>query len=241
MAINQSIIYPGEVFVETAAFDQGIRQLIPHYDLLLDTLIACVPTDATRLLELGCGTGELSSRLLKHCPSARLIALDYSPRMVAATTAKLSRLGLEKRARVLEVDFGVWANGEVSEEIDTGFDACVSSLAIHHLDDEMKKHLLSRIAQNLKSGGCFWNADPVVLESQLSEVYQKAREEWTRGTGTTLEEIRSRLGNSQPYGYSGQDRLATLDDHLAWLKKAGFETLCVPYKYFGLAVFGGWI
>lgn len=60
------------------------------------------------------------------------------------------------------------------------------------------------------------------------------------GEGVTLEEVRSQLGNSQPYGYSGQDRLATLDAHLAWLKEAGFETLSIPYKYFGMAVFGGW-
>ncbi len=238
--MNQSVIYPGEVFIETAAFDLGIRQLIPHYDLLLDTLIACVPTDATHLLELGCGTGELSCRLLKHCPSARLLALDYSPRMVAAAKAKLSQWGLSNRARVQEMDFGAWANGEGEEEFETGFDACVSSLAIHHLDDEMKKHLFSCIAGHLKSGGCFWNADPVVLEPRLSESYQKAREQWTKGTGTPLEEVRSRQGNSQPYGYSGPDRLAALDEQIAWLKKAGFETLSVPYQYFGLAVFGGW-
>jgi tRNA (cmo5U34)-methyltransferase len=238
--MKQSRIYPGEVFADNAAFDEGIRQLIPRYGLLLDTLVSCVPTEATHLLELGCGTGELSSRLLKHCPSARLVALDYSPRMVVATTAKLTESGLIDRARVLEGDFGAWANGEVSGEIGTGFDACVSSLAIHHLDDEMKRRLFGCIARNLKGGGCFWNADPVVLEPRLSEAYEKAREEWTLGMGTTLEEVRSQLGNSQPYGYSGQDRLATLDAHLAWLKEAGFETLSVPYKYFGMAAFGGW-
>lgn len=181
--MNQSAIYPGEVFADTSVFDTGIRQLLPYYDFLLDTLVACVPTEATHLLELGCGTGELSSRLLKHCPSARLVALDYSPRMVTTTTAKLRELGLVDRARVLEVDFGAWANGELSEEIDTGFDACVSSLAIHHLDDGMKKRLFGCISRNLKSGGSFWNADPVLLESRLSDIYQQVREEWTRGRG----------------------------------------------------------
>jgi tRNA (cmo5U34)-methyltransferase len=221
--MKQPQIYPGEVFADNTLFDRGIRQLIPRYDLLLDTLVSCVPSDVTQILELGCGTGELSSRLLKNCPLARLTALDYSPRMVAATTAKLTESGLLDRARVLEMDFGAWGNGEVSGEIGTDFDACVSSLAIHHLDDEMKRRLFGCIARNLKGGGCFWNADPVVLESRLSEAYEKAREEWTRGTGTTLEEVRLQLGNSQPYGYSGQDRLATLDAHLAWLKEVGFD------------------
>jgi trans-aconitate 2-methyltransferase len=238
--MNSSAIYPGEVFADTSAFDGGIRQLIPRYDLLLDTLVACVPDDATRILELGCGTGELSSRLLKHCPSAGLVALDYSPRMVAATGAKLQQSGLLDRAKVIEADFGAWANGEITAAIGSDFDVCVSSLAIHHLEDGMKKQLFACIARNLVKGGSFWNADPVVLEPRLMEAYGKAREEWTSRQGTTLEEVRARSGNSQPYGYSGQDRLATIEDHLAWLEDAGFAELSVPYKYFGMAIFGGW-
>ncbi|MEQ8957570.1 MAG: SAM-dependent methyltransferase, partial [Coleofasciculus sp. C2-GNP5-27] len=33
--------------------------------------------------------------------------------------------------------------------------------------------------------------------------------------------------------------LATLAAHLEMLKAAGFESVAVPWKYYGLAVFGG--
>jgi trans-aconitate 2-methyltransferase len=106
----------------------------------------------------------------------------------------------------------------------------------------MKLKLFQKIAESLKRGGCFWNADPVVLESpQLSEVYQKAREDWVIAQGTTLAEVRAKLGTSNTYGYSSQDQLATLEEHLQMLKTAGFESVAVPWKYFGLAVFGGFI
>jgi trans-aconitate 2-methyltransferase len=106
----------------------------------------------------------------------------------------------------------------------------------------MKLKLFQKIAESLKRGGCFWNADPVVLESpQLSEVYQKAREDWAIAQGTTLAEVRAKLGTSNTYGYSSQDQLATLEEHLQMLKTAGFESVAVPWKYFGLAVFGGFI
>ena len=36
-----------------------------------------------------------------------------------------------------------------------------------------------------------------------------------------------------------QDQLATLDAHLQMLQTAGFTTVAVPWKYYGLAVFGG--
>ncbi|MDJ0601017.1 MAG: class I SAM-dependent methyltransferase [Crocosphaera sp.] len=238
---QSTTIYPGEVFADTQVFDTGIRQLVPHYDLMLDTLTACVPKEARRLLDLGCGTGELSYKLLKHCPDAQLVAVDYSPRMIEKAIAKLEEAQLSDRVTFIPGDFGTWANGEMKEEIGTNFDACVSSLAIHHLTDEMKYKLLICIRKNLVEGGCFWNADPILQESpQLQEIYSKLREQWTINQGTTIQNVRSNIGNSQPQGHSGQDRLATLETHLTMLSSAGFKTVANPWRFFGLAIFGGW-
>jgi tRNA (cmo5U34)-methyltransferase len=238
---QDTTIFPGEVFADARNFDVGIRQLLPHYDDMLDALIACVPTQAERLLELGCGTGELSVKLLQHCPEAHLVAIDYSPRMIERATMKLSEAQLRDRVTLIQDDFGAWTTGEMKNQIEPGFDACVSSLAIHHLSDEMKQQLFTRIQRSLKTGGCFWNADPILQEApQLKEAYQDLREKWTEGQGTTFAEVRSQIGTSEPQGYSGQDRLASLDTHLNLLSQAGFETVAVPWRFFGLAIFGGW-
>ncbi|ELR98358.1 trans-aconitate 2-methyltransferase [Gloeocapsa sp. PCC 73106] len=236
-------IYPGEVFADTSDFDLGIRQLIPRYDEMLEVITLCVPVEATHLIELGCGTGELTLKLLKRCPNARLISLDYSPRMVASTKAKVVEQGYQERCQVLSADFGEWATGgQIEGNIPTNCDACVSSLAIHHLSDEMKGKLFKCIAQHLKPGGYFWNADPVLPESSyLADTYETQRTNWIEQQGTTREAIKSKLGQSEAYGYSGQDRLATLADHLALLQLAGFRNVAVPWKYFNLAVFGGWV
>ncbi len=239
---QSTTIYPGEVFADTKVFDTGIRQLVPHYDQMLDAIAACVPSDARRLLDLGCGTGELSLKLLKRCPDAQLVAMDYSPRMIEMATAKLTKKQLNHRVICLQGDFGAWAAGEMREQIGTDFDGCVSSLAIHHLTDESKQQLFTCIGQNLKSGGCFWNADPILQESeQLQAPYLALREQWAQERGTTIASVRSQIGNSVPQGYSGQDRLSTLDAHLSMLKLAGFKTVVVPWRFFGLAIFGGWV
>jgi tRNA (cmo5U34)-methyltransferase len=235
-------IFPGEVFASTDDFDSGIRQLIPYYDAMLAAIARCLPSQASSILELGCGTGELSLQILQNCPTAEVIALDYSGRMIEYARRKIEAAGYDNRWRGIAIDFGEWATGKQVDEIGESFDACASSLAIHHLSDDMKLKLFQKIAESLKPGGCFWNADPVVLESpQLSEVYQKAREEWAIAQGTTLAEVRAKLGTSNTYGYSSQDQLATLEEHLQMLKTAGFESVAVPWKYFGLAVFGGFI
>ncbi|MEA5536909.1 SAM-dependent methyltransferase, partial [Crocosphaera sp. XPORK-15E] len=76
---------------------------------------------------------------------------------------------------------------------------------------------------------------------QLQEIYLKLREQWTINQGTTQQEVRSSIGNSEPQGYSTQDRLATLETHLTMLSSAGFKTVAVPWRFFGLAIFGGWV
>lgn len=233
-------ILPGEVFANTEDFDSSIRQLFPKYEEILDVIVRLIPPKVEQIVELGCGTGELSLKLLHHYPKAKLIALDYSPRMIAFAKNKIAQAGYGDRFRGIQLDFGAWANKEVSSSLGIEFHACISSFAIHHLSNEMKLKLFERIGENLKPGGVFWNAAPVLPEfTQLEQVYQKIREEWAIEQETTLTEVRAKLGKTKPYGYSSQDRLASLEEHLQMLKTAGFTTVAVPWKYYGIAVFGG--
>ncbi|NJM71387.1 MAG: methyltransferase domain-containing protein [Scytonema sp. RU_4_4] len=234
-------LFPGEVFANTADFDTGIRQFLPRYDEILSVITRCLTSTSHRILELGCGTGELSLSILNRYPDAQVIAIDYSPRMLQFAQEKITVAGYKARWTGVEVDFGDWANHQEESDIGEEFDACVSSLAIHHLKDEMKLKLFQRICESLNEGGCFWNADPILPESpHLADVYKAVREEWTTQQGTSLTEIRPKTGNTTTYGHSSQDQLATLDAHLQMLTKAGFKTVVIPWKYYGLAVFGGW-
>ncbi|MEH2060989.1 MAG: methyltransferase domain-containing protein [Nostoc sp.] len=235
-------VFPGEVFANTADFDNGIRQVLPRYDEMLEAIARCLPSTSRRILELGCGTGELSLKILNRCPDAQVIALDYSPRMVQFAQDKITAAGYQQRWTGIEADFGDWANNPEKFNIGSEFDACVSSLAIHHLQDEIKLKLFERIATSLTQYGCFWNADPTLPESPvLAEVYKAAREEWLVQQGINLTEISAKRGTSTTQGYSSQDQLACLDTHLQMLSKARFKTIAVPWKYYGLAVFGGWL
>lgn len=238
--VNSTEIFPGEVFANTADFDSGIRQLLPRYDEMLNAIAHCIPPTAQRILELGCGTGELSLKILHRFPSAQIVALDYSPRMLQFAKHKIESAGYAARWTPIEADFGNWTNEPERFNIGTGFDAVVSSLAIHHLTNEMKLKLFQRIRDSLNRRGVFWNADPILPESPaIAAVYQAVREEWAAFSGTTLTEIRAKIGKSTPQGYSHPDQLATLDNHLQMLKTAGFDPVAVPWKYYGLAVFGG--
>jgi len=221
-------ILPGEVFVETADFDGGIRRLLPDYDALLTAIARCVPPTCQQAVDLGCGTGELSLRILARLPAVQVVAVDYSPRMLARAKEKIEAAGWGDRWRGYEGDFGDLVPFPAC-------DACVSSLAIHHLDNGMKQALFGRIAEALTPGGWFWNGDPVLPEAPwLATVYQEARP-----PAAEVADVRARMGVSVVHGHSGPDRLATVAEQLEMLRSAGLKTVAVPWQVYGLAVMGG--
>ncbi|WP_159785140.1 class I SAM-dependent methyltransferase [Sodalinema gerasimenkoae] len=234
-------VYPGEIFPNTHDFDEGIRTLLPRYTEMLDSITRCVPADCSTLIDLGCGTGELSLRLLERCPQAQVLAIDYSPRMLEFAHQKITQAGYNNRWEPLCADFGELAHQTSGDVAIQGAQACVSSLAIHHLSDEMKQTLFNWVFSILEPGGCFWNTDPVVPETpHLKDVYQSVREEWAQKKGDAIAATRAKVGESVPQGHSGQDRLASLQTHLQMLTSAGFQDVAIPWKYFGFAVFGGY-
>ncbi len=237
--------YPGEVFADTADFDSGIRALVPHYDEMLYVIVQAVPADARQILELGCGTGELTVKILQRCPAAHVYAVDYSARMLQFAQHKMERLGFAERVSWIEADFGNWAEHglmqEIEQEIEVSLDACISSLAIHHLSDEVKLKLFQQLHHRLRPGGCFWNADPVLSASEaLTAVYEEARADWLQKQTITPEEIRAKMNRGTTHGHSSHDHLATLSMHLDFLSKARFSSFDVLWKYYGFAVFGGY-
>ncbi len=225
-------IRPGEVFAQRQDFDEGIRTLLPHYDDLLTALSLCVPPTAQRVLDLGAGTGNLSARIIQRLPQVQLTVMDYSPEMLKQAQAKLP----PAQTTLITADFGAWAvDPHAFPPIDP-VDACVSSLAIHHLSDAMKGQLFQQIFAHLRPGGCFWNADPVQAPHPRSAaLYQRVRQE------LTPDQPVPERGIVEPCGYSSQDQLATLEVQINSLKSAGFVAVDGVWQWFGLAIFGGYV
>ena len=129
---------------------QLMHDELPFYEELQDeTARATGDVVATRILELGVGTGETSRRVLALHPGARLAGIDASAEMLAAADLP----GAELRVARLE------------EPLPGGpFDLVVSALAVHHLDSAGKRDLFVRVAAVLPPGGVFVLADVIVPE-----------------------------------------------------------------------------
>jgi tRNA (cmo5U34)-methyltransferase len=123
---------------------------IPGYEELQAAVAAATAAvPATRVLELGTGTGETALRVRAGQPEAEWVGIDASEAMLARARERLPDADL--RLQRLE------------DELPEGpFDLVVSALAVHHLDGPGKRALFSRVAGVLRPGGLFVLGDVVV-------------------------------------------------------------------------------
>ena len=93
--------------------------------------------DALRVIDLGCGTGELTRRLADALPDSDVLGIDSSAEMLTKAAAR-ARLGLRfEQCRI--------------EEAGTDWDLIFSNAAIHWVDDH--ESLVPRLLSLLRPNG----------------------------------------------------------------------------------------
>ncbi len=202
-----------------STYDTERRRLIHCFDEFYGTvgeLVARYCPDSPRVLDLGAGTGILSA--------AGLHLLDASADMLEQAAKRLAGLQPRMLVQPLEADLPPGP-----------FDAVVSALAIHHLDDAGKRGLYSRILSALAPGGIFLNAEQVSGGSpRLQNLFESVHIDRARALGSSDAEI---AGAVQRMSY---DQCATAGDQVHWLQELGFEDADCFFRSFRFAVFGGW-
>ncbi len=202
------------------------RRLVPGYDQFYGAVIDVLSLGARpprRVLDLGAGTGLLSAAVLASFPDVSLDLLDGSEAMLAEAVARLGDA------------VGAVHIADMADPLPDGpFDAIVSALAIHHLDDLDKRRLFARAHQALVAGGAFVNAEQVAGPTdELTAIYTSTWERDCRALGATEAELdgaRDRMRH---------DRCVDLESQLTWMRAAGFSAADCVYKSWRFAVLAG--
>ena len=189
-------------------YDAERRRLLPCFDAFYAAAIEAVglcERAPRRVLDLGAGTGLLAGFVAEGFPAAEVTLLDGAAAMLAQARGRLG----ERASYVV---------GDLADPLPKGpWDAVVSSLAIHHLDDPGKRDLFARVRAALPPGGVFVNAEQVAgetpwLDAALVERHERA----ARALGATQAEWAAAAQRMS------HDLCATVEDQLAWLRSAGF-------------------
>lgn len=186
------------------------RKRIPRRDEGYAALLEFMPENATRVLDLGCGDGEVVGRVLTARPDAEAVAADFSEEMLRRVRERFVEA---LNVRIVEHDL------DAPLPTDWGtFDVVVSGFAIHHVVDARKRALYAEVYDRLRPGGVFLNLEHVTSATpELHEAFLAA-------IGTALED-------DDP-----SNQLAPVDLQLEWLRDIGFEQVDCHWKWRELAL-----
>ncbi|MET9626583.1 methyltransferase domain-containing protein [Lentzea sp. NPDC006480] len=142
----------------------GKHYLLPFYDVLHrvsglarvhDEMVALAGLrDGQRVLDVGCGTGNLLRATGKRHRNVSLTGVDPDLKMLARAEGKLRRAGF-----TAQLDRGFAQ--ELAFE-DDSFDVVFSSLMLHHLDTRSKDEMLAEVRRVLRPDGVLVLADAAV-------------------------------------------------------------------------------
>lgn len=213
---------------EAEAFDKQVQKNIPCYNEMLTALINAIPNNknSPKILDLGCGTGNITQKALNRFPEAEVTCLDLSENMIEIAKDKLSSY---ENIEYIVGDF-------TQMELNTKYDVVLSSLALHHIpNDEEKEAMYKDIYETLEKDGVFYNADVIKANSNYNEeLNNKIAIQEMKENGVTDEEIAEHKGKRD-----ANDIPTTLIKHIKMLENVGFKEIDVIWKHYSNAVYGG--
>ncbi|MGI0156735.1 MAG: class I SAM-dependent methyltransferase [Thermoplasmata archaeon] len=206
-------------------------------------------------VDLGCGPGSLSVRLLERFPRARLIAVAYDA-VLLFLGEQSSRRGAG-RLRWVEADLRLptW----VSRLPRARIDAAVSTTALHWLTRRRTQGLYTELAGRLSRRGLFLNGEHLPFDVRLPALARLAESaarlarhrylesgpapDWStwwnrlraRPALASRFEVRARR---YPGGEHHEHAIAP-NDHVKWLRAAGFREAGVLWQHMDDFVIAG--
>jgi tRNA (cmo5U34)-methyltransferase len=198
--------------------------------LVLDLITAAasaVTPGATRLLDVGCGAGNFTLKMLQRLPGLDVTMLDLSKPMLDRAHQRVSAVAKGVIALI---------QGDI-RQIDLGvqrFDIIVAAAVLHHLrgEDEWKT-VFAKLYQSLSNGGSLWIWD--VVDHTLDPVQQQMWERY----GQYLTELNGEAHRDAVFAYvQKEDSPRNLMFQLDLLREVGFSRVEVLHKNAIFAAFG---
>jgi tRNA (cmo5U34)-methyltransferase len=199
--------------------------------LVLDLITAVAATtnpDAKHVLDIGCGAGNYTLKLLERLPDVAVTLIDLSKPMLDRA---LQRIGAVSDGNIAALQ------GDIRQLPlpDRQYDIILAAAVFHHLREEAEwEAVFGKCYAALKPGGSLWISDLIAHDDPTVQAAM-----WQR-YGEYLTQLKGAAYRDQVFECIEQeDTPRPLLYQLHLLKQAGFRSVEVLHKNALFAAFGG--
>lgn len=202
-----------------ADYDQKIRRTIPFYDVIHQEtidLVKSVKADVACWLDTGCGTGRLVDLALSLFPNTGFILADPAEAMLRQARERLG--GQEQRVKVLSP---VASDGLPSQMAGAKCQVVTAIQCHHYLQPSEREQAIRGCFDVLEDAGlfiAFENIRPLTEQGTRMALERWGR--WQQNAGRSSAAVAEHLKRFDTEYFP-----ITVDEHLALLRAAGFQTV----------------
>lgn len=194
---------------------------------LITTAASLTTPQATALLDVGCGAGNYSLKMVDRLPLLSVTLVDLSRPMLNRATERLAASGVDRVTAV---------QGDIREIrlAPASFDLILAAAVLHHLrSPEEWTQVCKKFYTILRPGGSIWISDLVIHD--IEGVHQTV---WPR-YGRYLSDLKDEAYRDHVFAYiDREDSPVSVIFQLDALRKAGFAQVDVLHKNGPFAAIG---
>jgi tRNA (cmo5U34)-methyltransferase len=183
--------------------------------------------DATELLDIGCGAGNYTLKMLSKIPDLNCVLNDLSMPMLQKAKERVSPQ-TKGTVTVIQDDM---RNLDLPGN---RFDIILAAATLHHLrDDDDWELMFTKIYTLLKPGGSFWISDLITHNAEvITNLFENEYSRYLETLGGPA--YREKVLDYVHY----EDTPRSLNYQLALLAKVGFSKIDILHKNSSFAAFG---
>jgi tRNA (cmo5U34)-methyltransferase len=195
---------------------------------LIAEAASVVTPGAKEVLDIGCGAGNYSLKLLERLPGMNVSLLDLSRPMLDRAAV---RVGGATAGCIVTVRADV-SDAELGE---ARYDVVIAAAVLHHLrTDEQWEGVFEKVYRCLRPGGSFWVSD--LIEQSHAGVQAMT----VRRYGDYLVSLRDAAYRDEVFAYiEKEDTPRPLMYQLELMRRVGFVDVDILHKHGCGAAFGG--
>lgn len=211
---------------EAKLFDNFFHKIVPYYAQMQEILAQAIPFDEKKkikVIDLGCGTGNLSLKVKHRYPNCSLTCIDMTENMIEMAKIKLKKF-----------PDTIFRHGDIRKfDYSKRYDAVVSSMVLHHIESSEKVSFYRKLKKTLNKNGVFLNIDVFVTKDwRMQKFYIDKWTQFMTENGLSLNKIKEMLNR-----HKKEDRPSVIEKEVEYLHKAGFKSVNIILKNFNFAVY----